>query len=49
MDEDDDPGAKLIWCVLESPCCPLSATDTRFTSKGRRRQNRSPNGEGGCG
>jgi hypothetical protein len=41
MDEDDDPGAKLIWCVLESPGCPVSAAETRFTTKGRRRARSS--------
>jgi len=38
MDEDDDPGAKVIWCVLESPGCPVSAAETRFTTKGRQRR-----------
>jgi hypothetical protein len=36
IEDDDEPSAKLIWCVLECSGCALTATETRFTTKGRQ-------------
>jgi len=36
MEEDDETGAELVWCVLECPSCAVNAAGTRFKAFGMR-------------